>query len=171
MKEGWWINFETGRYVALKCRGLDHEGIIRNPQNQQWLGLPRLVIADIYRFKPVQDRDSLLLHILTTTPLMRIRGHGAYITFEFSSEEEFQPLDTIRKWARKNAGEATVLNIVNFSGDQVRAVSVLPDQLGELGTVPSVSIDAFSGSVNWRRSGIRRKQSPFNFSGSTKPSL
>ena len=171
MKEGWWVNYETGRYVALKCRGLDHEGIIRNPENQQWLGLSPSVIQNIYRFKPVQDRDSLLLHIMKATPLMRIRGHGAYVTFEFSSDEEYQPLEAIRRWVKKNAGPMTVLNIVNFSGGQVRAVSVLPDQLGEMGAVSPVRIDAFCGSVNWRRSGIRRKQSPFNFSGSTKPSL
>ena len=129
MKEGWWINFETGRTVALKCRNVDHESAIRNLENQKWLGLSPSVIQDIYRFKTIQDRDSLLIHLMKTAPLMRIRGHGDYVTFEFSSDEEFQPLDAIRRWARKKAGESTVLNIVNFSGGQVRAVSVLPDQL------------------------------------------
>jgi len=115
MKEGWWVNYETGRYILLKCRGLDHEAIIRDPENQKWLGLPPSVIKDIYRFKPVQDRDSLLLHIMKTAPLMRIRGHGDYVTFEFDSDREYKPLAAIRKWARKNAGEMTVLNIVNLA--------------------------------------------------------
>ena len=129
MKEGWWVNYETGRYVALKCRGADHESAIRDPENQHWLGLSPFVIQDIYRFKTIQDRDSLLIHLMKATPLMRIRGYGSYVTFEFSSDEEFQPLDAIRRWSRKNAGPMTVLNIVNFSSGQVRAVSVLPDQL------------------------------------------
>ena len=144
MKMGWWVNYETGRTVALKCRGVDHESAIRDPRNQQWLGLPPTVIADIYRFKPVQDRDSLLLHIMKSAPLMRIRGHGAYVTFEFSSDEEIQPLDAIRRWVRKNAGPMTVLNIVNFSGGQVRATSVIPDQLDEMGVVSPVRIDDWS---------------------------
>ena len=158
MNEGWWVNYETGRYVALKCRGLDHEGIIRNPENQQWLGLSLSVIHNIYRFKPVQDRDSLLLHIMKATPLMRIRGHGAYVTFEFSSDEEYQPLEAIRRWVKKNAGPMTVLNIVNFSGGQVRAVSVLPDQLGELGAVPPVRIDDWSRGSQIRSQSQGRRQ-------------
>ena len=158
MKEGWWINFETGRYVALKCRGLDHEGIICNPENQKWLGLSPSVIQDIYRFKPIQDRDSLLLHIMKSAPLMRIRGHGAYVTFEFSSDEEFQPLDAIRLWVRKNAGESTVLNIVNFSGGQVRAASVHPNQLGEVGAVPPVRIDDWSRGSQIRSQSQGRRQ-------------
>jgi len=156
VNEGWWVNFETGRTVALKCRGADHEAAIRDPKNQRWLGLPPPVIKGIRRFTPIQERDSLLLHIMKSSPLMRIRGHGAYVTFEFSSNEEYQPLDSIRKWVKKNAGPMTILNVVNFSSGQVRAVSVLPYQLEDMELVMPVRIDALGGSVNWRRSGVKR---------------
>ena len=120
------------------------------------------MIADIYRFKPFQERDALLLHIMKSSPLMRIRGHGAYVTFEFSSDEEFQPLDAIRKWVKVNAGPMTVLNIVNFSGGQVRAISVLPDQLDEVGAVPPVRIDDWSrvSRVGNRSRGRVRQREP-----------
>ncbi|MEI7881868.1 MAG: hypothetical protein WCI95_13470, partial [bacterium] len=112
-----------------KCRGLDHEAIIRDPDNQIWLGLTPALIKAIRRFTPVQDRDALLLYIMKKSPLMRIRGHGSYVTFEFSSDGEYKPLDAIRKWAKKNAGPATVLNIVNFVSGHFTAISVLPHQL------------------------------------------
>jgi hypothetical protein len=132
VKARWWVNYETGRYVALKCCGVDRESAILNLENQKWLGLSLSMIADIYRFKPVQDRDCLLLQIMKMAPLMRISGHWSYVIFEFRSDDEYQPLDAIRRWVRKNAGPMSFLNIDNFSSGQSRTVSVLPGQLDDI---------------------------------------
>lgn len=156
MKEDWWVNYETGRYIALKCRGLDHEAAIWIPENRKHLGIPQSVVQEIHRFQPRINRDALLLHLMNTLPLMRIRGHDSFVTIEFSSNEDCPPLDAIRKWARKNAGPGTVLNIVNFSSGHIRAISVLPHQLEEMGVVQPVCTDDWHRGSSTRQKGRRQ---------------
>jgi hypothetical protein len=43
-------------------------------------------------YKEVDDRDKLIFDLMRNTSVMRVRGHGAYATFEFSSESWLEPI-------------------------------------------------------------------------------
>lgn len=59
MKEGWWVNYRTGRYVELKCGHFDHEMALREPGNQAWLCVVASVAKRFARFQERRDRDAL----------------------------------------------------------------------------------------------------------------
>lgn len=111
MKEGYWINYRTGRTFEIH----EHEQWIRAEGNAQRLGVPSRVIACFRDFKPTTDRDKFLLHVMKCAPVMRVRGHGDSVTFEFWARLKVKPLDAIRLWIEKNAGPWTLLNIVNLA--------------------------------------------------------
>ena len=48
-------------------------------------------------------------------PIMRVRGHGSYTTFEFHSRNRSDTMDAILTWGKRNAGPLTTLNIINFA--------------------------------------------------------
>jgi hypothetical protein len=111
MKEGYWFNYETGKIFLIN----EHEMWIRLVANARKLGLPEQVIAGFSKFTPTTDRDRFLSHLFRVAPIMRVRGHGAFVTFEFFARRETKPLEAIRRWARKNAGPSLTLNIINHA--------------------------------------------------------
>jgi len=111
MKEGYWANYRTGRMVPVN----EHEEFIREPKNAKKMGVPDNVIKAFGRFRPRQDRDKLLLFIMQHAPLMRIRGHGDFASFEYSSRDRSDPMDTIWMWGKQNAGPFTGILISNFA--------------------------------------------------------
>ena len=48
-------------------------------------------------------------------PVMRVRGHGASVSFEYNSRNRRDPMDAIWMWGQRNAGPFTNLYIVNFA--------------------------------------------------------
>lgn len=111
MKEGYWFNYETGKVFPIN----EHEVWIRQIDNARKLGLSERVIVGFRKFTPTTDRDKFLSHLFRVAPIMRVRGHGASVTFEFYARREIKPMEVIRRWAKKNAGPFLTLNIINHA--------------------------------------------------------
>lgn len=110
-KSGYWINYQTGTEVGVG----EHEAWLRNPQNAQMIGVPPQIVVDFAKFEPVKDRDALLRYVMQHAPIMRVRGHGREISFEYSSSRSKGPLDAIWTWAEREAGPLTSLFIANLA--------------------------------------------------------
>ena len=117
MKEGYWANYNTGKIVPVS----EHESFIRESGNAKKLGVPDRVIRSFDKFEPIRDRDKFLLFIMQNSPLMRIRGHGDFASFEYSSHNRSDPVDMIWIWGKKNAGPFTGMFISNLAtGEQTQ---------------------------------------------------
>lgn len=110
MKDGYWINYQTGKMFPVD----EHETWIRYMPNAKKLGLSLKNIFEMERFVPIRDREKLLLHLMKTAPIMRVRAHGHYATFEYWAKEKSAPMDSIYMWGKKVAGPMTGMYIVNF---------------------------------------------------------
>ena len=112
MKEGYWINYDRGKRFPVD----EHEQWLRRKGNAKKLGLRKRVIESFDEFKPVKDRDKFLTFVMQHAPVMRVRGHGNFITFEYSSRRRQAPMEEIWLWGLKEgAGPFTGLYIVNFA--------------------------------------------------------
>lgn len=111
MKEGYWINYRTGRSFPVS----DHEQVLRESGTAKKMGVPDRVIGSFEKFDPVEDRDKFLLFVMHNSPLMRVRGHGDFVTFEYSSRNRQEPLDAIWQFGKQNAGPYTAMLIKNFA--------------------------------------------------------
>lgn len=130
MKDGLWINYRTGKDFVID----EHEQWIRRKGNAKKLGLPKKVIDGFSKFKPVKDRDKFLLFIMKNAPVMRVRGHGNYATFEFASRNRRQTMDSVWMWGEENAGPYTGLRIVNFAtGEEVSMMYEQFEKLMDIG--------------------------------------
>ena len=115
MREGYWINYAgAGKEVPVD----EHEVYLRYPGNARKLGVPPKIIAQFGDFKPVVDRDKFLIFVMHNAPLMRVRGHGGMVTFEYASSSRSGPMDAIMEWCGKNCGPFTQLNIVNLASGE-----------------------------------------------------
>ena len=83
--------------------------IARLPRNR-----PQEVFARFGEFKPCRDRDKALLFVMTRASLMRVRGHGPTITFEYNSVDDREPMRAIRQWGARHAGPELHFHIVNL---------------------------------------------------------
>ena len=113
MKEGFWGNYETGEWFRID----EHERWLRAPGNAVKLGVPEETVA---AFAQYQTRDELLPFVYRHAPVMRWRGHGTSVTFEFDSFEWERPLALICKWGRAFAGDYLHFHMVNFRNMEVR---------------------------------------------------
>jgi len=114
IREGWWINYRTGFSFCIGLRG-DHERWIQEPGNAVKLGVPKKVIAEFDRYRPGVDREKFLLFVMHNAPVMRCRGHGVYVTFEYSASSDRGAMKAIERWVNGNAGPRTGLNVVNLA--------------------------------------------------------
>lgn len=83
MKEGAWINTTTGQFEWID----EHANWIKKPKNARKLGLPPAV-SDVISQIPNDYGGPLRERILRTVMaagFIRMRGHGAEITFEFAN--------------------------------------------------------------------------------------
>ena len=112
MREGYWINYRTNKEFPTE----EHERWVREEKNAKKLGLSRAVIDKFVSFEPVKDRNELILYIVSNAPVMRVRGHGNYVTFEFSTRSRKRAaLDAIWTHLMGKAGPFTGMRIVNFA--------------------------------------------------------
>ena len=111
MKEGYWLNYGTGKEFPIE----EHEQWLRAPGNAKRLGVPSGVVGMFGNFVPGKDRDKFLMFVMAHAPVMRVRGHGAVVAFEYSSRSRREPMDAISEWCKKNAGPFTMLHMVNFA--------------------------------------------------------
>ncbi len=114
MKEGFWINYKTGKTFQIT----EHELWIRTPENAKKLGITPGLIKTFEKFIPVKDRDEFLLFILKNASVMRVRGHGISVTFEYNSCLKKAPIKAISRFASIHAGPLTNLVIHNFSNGE-----------------------------------------------------
>jgi len=118
MKEGYWINYKTGKEFPVD----EHERWMRKGKNAQRLGLPDRVLDAFGEFEPVKDRDKMLLFIMQHAPVMRVRGHGNYVTFEYASRSRRDPMDAIWMWGLDNAGPLTGIYIVDTATNEKTSI-------------------------------------------------
>lgn len=115
MEAGYWGNYETGSIFLID----DHELWIRRDCNAEKLGIAPEVIA---KFGEFPDRASLLRFLFANAPVIRFRGHGPFVTFEFESHDWEKPLKLIETWCQANAGPFLGLNMFNFHRTERRFV-------------------------------------------------
>ncbi len=111
MKDGFWLNYYTGDVFLIT----EHEQWLRAGDNARKLGLSGELRAAFSRFEPQRDRNAFLLFVMRKAPVMRIRGHGVSVTFEFADADWSAPAQAIREWGFKYAGAVTNLRITNFA--------------------------------------------------------
>jgi|GEM_PF-7043107 len=118
MNEGFFINYsrnglpdEPNNWIKID----EHERWIRVPSNAKKIGVSDDVIENFKDYTPVEDRDEFLKYVLANSPIIRMRGHGAYFAFEFSSKKVNAPLWEIFEFMNWFGGAYTGMVIVNFS--------------------------------------------------------
>jgi len=125
MRDGWWVNYDSRAYVGLHCLGAEHEKVLRDPeyQNQKWLGIPHSVSKEFRSFKPRKDRVKLLKFAMKTLPLMRIRGYGSKVSFQFNRpESDPRPYMAVKRWIHRFGGDALLLVVTNLSTNMTVSV-------------------------------------------------
>ncbi len=118
MTEGWWVNYETKRFVGLYCPGMEHEIVIRGQENQDWLGVPPSVAKEFNRYHPQVDRIRLLLFVMKHAPLMRIRGYGCRVQIQYwnpGGGGDDKPYAAVRRWAARWGGPRLLLEVSNLA--------------------------------------------------------
>ena len=115
MDEGFWINYDKSKVFPVS----EHEVWIRNPKNAKKLGLSCSLTDEFDKFKEYKDRDKFLTYIMSKAPIMRVRGHGTYWTFEFNTGKTDDVLFEIYKFCKDIAGDYTGLYIVNLKNKDV----------------------------------------------------
>lgn len=82
-KDGYWMSFRSGVVVRIE----EHQTDIRKPAIAARLGVSEKVrqqIATIpVRYGDEDVRREVLLLVMRTASLIRIRGHGDHIAFQF----------------------------------------------------------------------------------------
>jgi hypothetical protein len=126
MREGYWINYETGNVFPID----EHETWVRNRANAKKLGIPASTFKQFPKFKVVDDREAFLVFLLKEAPVMRVRGHGIDTTFEYYNRQCGEALEAIREFSQKNGGPFSTLNIHNLATGE--ATSVVQNEFMEL---------------------------------------
>ena len=118
MEDGFWLNYGEPNKSIFGVH--EHERWLRFPGNAKDLGLPKKIIAAFKDFKPAKDRDKLLVFVIGNAPVMRVRCHGVYTTFEYASSKDSLPLKAVYRWCRMFAGPVLFLRIVNLKTGVLR---------------------------------------------------
>ena len=112
MKEGFWLNYATAREFEID----EHELWLRRSGNAQLLGIPAEVAARFSDFAPVLHRDRFLTFVISRAPVVRVRGHGVSVSFEFATTDELEfALRAILRFCDRNAGPRTWVRISNLA--------------------------------------------------------
>lgn len=78
--EGYWVN-RSGKFKQID----EHAQWILNPKNAKSLGLGKDFIDEVKDLVHSTDREKILLTAMHED-LIRVRGHGSFITFEFTMD-------------------------------------------------------------------------------------
>jgi hypothetical protein len=120
-RAGLWINWRHPRRVFQVG---DHQVWIRDPHNASRLGVDAEVM-DRFKDYPYihgdeQARAVFLRFVMQNAPVMRIRGHGDHITFEYhaSTDADVERAYRCVRWFCRRAGVGKLmgLRIVNPHG-------------------------------------------------------
>ena len=114
MKEEYWANYKASSVYPIH----EHEQWIREPANAKTLGIPLcLMNFALGKFRTGDDRDAFLRFLMKGAPIMRVRGHGVMVTFEYHAKAEQKPMSMIHKLGAQWFGPYTLVNIFNFATD------------------------------------------------------
>jgi len=110
--KGLWVNYATQEIFEID----EHERYIRRDGNAKKIGVPDYIVDEFDEFEPVKDRDKFLLFILDKSPLIRVREHGNYATFEFSARKADKVFEAINKVGNYlGLGQFSGMYIVNHA--------------------------------------------------------
>jgi hypothetical protein len=112
MNDGYWVRY-TGKEKTVRIQ--EHEVDIRNPAFQKKLSISPETIKEFPKFKVGTDREKFMIWLMGKEPIMRVRGHGSYVSFEFSSHNRNSVLDSIWVFGKEMLGPFTTLSISNFA--------------------------------------------------------
>lgn len=135
MKDGWWINYESGRVMEIT----EHERDIRDAATAKYLGVPASVSDRFKKYEIGTDRCRFLVDLMKRVRLMRVRGYGNYVTFNYwSPGGDAKPFAAIRRWASRNAGPVLLLNVANLATGRQEQVfaAAWPDFVKKQATAP-----------------------------------
>ncbi len=115
-KDGYWLNYRTGRAFLID----DHRKWLYRGNNAKELGISNNAVRLFSKYKPIDDRYAFLLEILMQSPVIRVRGHKTYHTFEFHSKDIAKVFNAIWRFCLGEgfAGDFSGMHIVNFH-DQI----------------------------------------------------
>lgn len=116
MREGAWINGETGRYAWIT----EHASWIQVPENARSIGMPEEVISKLegmpWDFNG-PARKAILLQAMGQG-FIRVRGHGADCTFEHVLPHE-QVLQAAWPFMREQFGPEMLVRFTNLESMEV----------------------------------------------------
>lgn len=115
MKEGAWINVNTGRFEWIT----EHCDWIKDHSNAQKIGLPKEVwerIKDMPNDYSGPKREKLLRTIMAAG-FIRVRGHGSWIAIEFTAPTE-DALRASRDFLGQVCGQYSVLRFNNIGANE-----------------------------------------------------
>jgi len=116
MLEGFWINYSTGKSIMMP----EHETWMRDFKNAKKLGVPESIHSQAATIK---NREAYLTFLMSHLPLMRVRGHGQSVTFEYASHDRHDAMDAIWLWGKENAGPFTGMMISNLATHETTQMS------------------------------------------------
>lgn len=133
MRDGYWINWETGKTLEMPIGG-DHEVFIRQISNAKALSVPIEVYRKFksYRIGESHDRHEFLVWLFRSAPLIRIRGHNVYTTFNYAAKNNTMPYRVIQKFVKRVCGPTMLLEVVNFYETKPQGMRVFPHQFEAL---------------------------------------
>jgi len=77
--EGYWLNAKNGKYKKV----FEHADFLKDPKNAKKVGLSPRFVKQIKDMDWQKDRPEILI-LAMNEGLVRIRGHGSLIAFEFT---------------------------------------------------------------------------------------
>jgi hypothetical protein len=115
LREGAWINARTGQWCFID----EHVDWAQRPGNLASIGLPdsvKLAIQDIPNDYSGENRKKILLTVMATGGI-RLRGHGDWVTIEFTADTA-PALLACRDVLRTIAGEFTMCRFSNLGAGE-----------------------------------------------------
>lgn len=120
MKDGYWINYETGIVAQVD----EHETWLRRGNNSDIMNVSLPTQNAFSEFEAIIDRNKFLLFVMANSKLMRVRGHGVEFTFEFSEDDIKKPFAAIYLFCVDFAGYRTNLVINNFDVNSQNTINI-----------------------------------------------
>lgn len=77
--EGYWLNAKNGKYKGVH----EHANFLQDPNNVKKIGLSSRFVKETKGLDWIKDRPEILIAAMNEG-LVRIRGHGNLISFEFT---------------------------------------------------------------------------------------
>lgn len=119
--EGYWIDAKSGKKYSVT--GTVHSKWIQDPNNASKVQLSKDVFKKIRSLDFPKDDDEIRKLTIQNTDLIRMRQHGAAMSFEFSDSRPSDSLWTINDFLEKNAGPFTFITINNFLPSGIHSFS------------------------------------------------